>query len=237
LGFDGREYIRSIFGGYGVQAQSPFVPATFGYDPAYRTPMSEYDPVRARALLDTFGYLDRDRDGWRETPQGSALTLEISSTNTQRDRSVNELWTKYLGALGLRSRFRIAQWPELVKQSMAGKLMIWGYAWQVGQPDSETIFGMGYGPNTESINDARFNLPLYNSLFERQRVLPDGPERLALLRNASRVMTAYMPYLLHMHRIYVDLAQPSVVGYRRHPFSTRDWLWIDVDTSALRRQV
>jgi ABC-type transport system substrate-binding protein len=234
LGFDGREYIRSIFSGYGVQAQSPFVPATWGYDPAYRTPMSDYDPVRARALLDTFGYVDRNGDGWRETPQGTALALDIASTNTQRDRAANELWTRYMSALGLRTTFRIAQWPELVKQSMAGQLMIWGYAWQVGQPDSGTVFGMGYGPNMESINDARFDLPAYNRLFEQQRVLPDGPERLALLRDASRLMTAYMPYLLHMHRVYVDLAQPWVSGYRRHPFTSRNWLWIDVDTDAQR---
>ena len=70
-----------------MQAESPFIPATFGYDPAYRTPMAEYGPARARALLDTYGYLDRDGDGWRETPEGAPLTLEIAATNTQRDRS------------------------------------------------------------------------------------------------------------------------------------------------------
>jgi ABC-type transport system substrate-binding protein len=230
LGFDGREYIRSIFSGFGVQAESPFIPATYGYDPAYHTPMAEYDPARARALLDTYGYVDRNGDGWRETPEGQPLTLEIAATNTQRDRSANELWTKYMNALGLRTKFRVAQWPELVKQSMAGQLMIWGYAWQVGQPDSDTIFGMAYGPNTESINDARFNLLAYNRLFEQQRVMPDGPERLAVLREATRLMVAYMPYLLHMHRIYVDLAQPWVIGFRRHPFTSRRWSWIDIDT-------
>ena len=233
LGFDAREYIRSIYSGYGVLAQSPFAPGTFGYDPAYRTPMSEYDPARARALLDVYGYVDRDGDGWRETPQGEPLELEIASTSTQRDRSVNELWSKFMNRLGLRTRFRIAQWPELVKQSMAGQLMMWGYGWTLGQPDSDTLFGMAYGPNKESINDARFELPAYDRLFQQQRVLPDGPDRLAILREAGRLMTAYMPYLLHMNRITVDLCQPWVVGYRRHPFTARNWLWIDVDP-ALR---
>jgi ABC-type transport system substrate-binding protein len=229
LGFDGSDYIRSIFSGYGIQASAPFVPATFGHDPAYKTTMVEYDPARAKALLDTYGYVDRDGDGWRETPDGAPLTLEIAATNTQRDRSANELWTKYMNALGLRTKFRIAQWPELVKQSMAGQLMIWGYAWQVGQPDSGQIFGMAYGPNRESINDARFDLPAFNRLFEQQRVMPDGPERLAVLREATRLMVAYMPYLLHMHRVYVDLAQPWVMGWRRHPFTSRKWSWIDID--------
>jgi ABC-type transport system substrate-binding protein len=229
MGFDGHQYIRTIFSGFGVQAQSPFCPGTFGYDPAYRTPMSDYDPARARALLDTYGYIDRDGDGWRETPKGTPLTLEIAASNTQRDRSANELWTKFMTALGVRTTFRIAQWPELVKQSTAGQLMIWGYGWQLGQPDSDIVFGMAYGPNTESINDARFNLPAYNRMFDQQRVLPDGDERLGILRNAGRVLVAYMPYLLHMHRVNVDLCHPWVIGFRRHPFTTRKWNWIDVD--------
>ena len=29
----------------------------------------EYDPARARALLDIYGYVDRDGDGWRESPR------------------------------------------------------------------------------------------------------------------------------------------------------------------------
>ena len=231
LGFDGQLYIRSIFSGFGVQAQSPFCPGTWGYDPAYRTTMSEYDPARARALLDTYGYVDRNGDGWRETPQGNPLTLEIASTSTQRDRSQNELWTKFMNALNLRTTFRIAQWPELVKLSTGGQLMMWGYGWQLGQPDSDTNFGMAYGSNMESINDARFNLPAFNRLFEQQRVLPDGPERLAILHEAGRLMVAYMPYMLHMHRVYVDLCQPWVTGFRRHPFTSRKWTWIDVDAA------
>jgi ABC-type transport system substrate-binding protein len=233
LGFDGQLYIRSIFSGFGVQAQSPFCPGTWGYDPAYRTTMSEHDPARARALLDTYGYVDRDGDGWRETPQGNPLTLEIASTSTQRDRSQNELWTRFMNALNVRTTFRVAQWPELVKLSMAGQLMMWSYAWQLAQPDSDTNFGMAYGSNIQSINDARFDLPAFNRLFEQQRVLPDGPERLALLHEAGRLMVAYMPYMLHMHRVNVDLCQPWVTGFRRHPFTSRKWAWVDVDAAQV----
>jgi ABC-type transport system substrate-binding protein len=90
------------------------------------------------------------------------------------------------------------------------------------------MFGMAYGGNMESINDARFDLKVYNRLFEQQRVLPDGPERLSLLHEASRLLAAYMPYLLHMHSVYVDLCQPWVMSYRRHPFTSRIWACVDV---------
>src|SRR4029450_14074234 len=93
--------MRGILGGYGVAAQAPIAPAPFGYDPGYHTSIGDYDPARANALLDVYVYLDRDGDGWRESPDGQPLTLEIASTNTQRDRSQNELWTKYMTALRL----------------------------------------------------------------------------------------------------------------------------------------
>ncbi len=232
LAFDNADYIRSIFSGFGVPAQSPFVPGTFGYDPAYRTSMGQFDQARARALLDTFGYLDRDGDGWRETPSGEKLVLQLAATNTQRDRRGNELWRKYMSAVGIKIEFKIAQWPELVKQSMAGQLMMWSFSWQVSAPDSDVVFGMAYGPNKQAINDARFDLPAFNALFERQRAMADGAARLDTLREATRLMVAYMSYLLHMHRVNIDLAQPWVIGYRRHPFTSRSWCWIDVDSES-----
>ena len=55
---------------------------------------------------------------WRERPDGARLTLEMSSSATQLDRKRNELWKRYLDAIGIRVEFRIAQWPELLKQSL-----------------------------------------------------------------------------------------------------------------------
>jgi ABC-type transport system substrate-binding protein len=53
--------------GSAVPAQSPVTVHLSGYDPDWRSEMSEYSPARARALLDLYGYRDRDGDGWRET--------------------------------------------------------------------------------------------------------------------------------------------------------------------------
>ena len=138
-------------------------------------------------------------------------------------------------AIGLKIEFRIAQWPELVKQSLAGNLMIWNFAWQAGEPDSDLFFSLAYGPNKGSANDARFSLKAYDELYERQRTLPDGPERLQAMRDASRLLVAYMPYKFHLHRIQLDLAQPWLIGYRRHPFTTRAWAYLDIDNGAYER--
>ena len=232
LGFDGADYIRQIYKGQAIAAQSPFAPNTFGYDPAFATPISRHDLAAARALLDTFGYLDRNGDGWRETPDGAPLELEIASSQTQLDRRQNELWKRYLDRIGIRVRFNVAQWPELLKQSLAGKLMMWGFGWQVGQPDSDTLFGFGYSGNIDQTNDARFRLPAYDALYERSRRLPDGPERQAALREMARLLAAWMPYKLHVHRIQSDLTQPWLVGFDRNSFTSRLWDTLDIDPAT-----
>lgn len=235
LGFDANDYIRQIFKGNAVPAQSPIVPGTFGYDAQWRTGMSEYNPAAAKALLDTYGYLDRNGDGWREQPDGAPLTLEKAASPSEIERRQNEQWQRYMTAIGLRMEFRVAQWPELLKQSLAGTLMMWNFAWQAGEPDSDLFFSLAYGPNLGSANDARFALKAYDRLYERQRVLPDGPERLTAMREATRLLVAYMPYKFHLHRIQQDLAQPWLIGYRRHPFTTRWFTYLDIDYETLAR--
>ena len=45
-----------------------------------------------------------------------------------------------------------------------------------------------------------------------------------------------MPYKPHVHRIYTDLAQPWVIGYRRPLFWQDWWQYVDIDTDLLKRQ-
>ena len=44
-----------------------------------------------------------------------------------------------------------------------------------------------------------------------------------------------MPYKLHVHRLYTDLAQPWVVGYQRNVFLRGWWRFIDIDTGVQQR--
>ena len=44
-------------------AQSVIPPQVSGYDPKLKSEMSDYDPQRAKALLDLAGYVDKDGDG------------------------------------------------------------------------------------------------------------------------------------------------------------------------------
>jgi ABC-type transport system substrate-binding protein len=229
LAYDSAEELRLVRHGQGVPAQSVVVPFTSGYAPDYRSEMSEHGPARARALLDLYGYVDRDGDGWRERPDGSPLVLRLSSTTNQLSRRLNELWRKNLAKIGVRIEFDLATWGDLLKRSRNANLMMWGYSWAAGSPDGGFFLGIAYGPNGNESNDSRFSLPAFDRLFERQNVLPDGPEREALMREAKNMLVAHMPYKVHVHTITNDLLQPRVRGFWRHPFARESWIYTGVD--------
>mgnify|MGYP006372006469 CR=1 FL=1 len=231
LAFDGQAYIRQVQGGLAVPAQSTIAPFTSGFDPAYKSEMSDYSPARAKALLDTFGYVDRDGDGWREQPDGQPLVLRMSTMADQRSRVENEVWKRCMDAVGLKMEFDVATWSELLKRTRAGALMMWGYAWSAGSPDGGFFLSIAYGPNAAEANDPRFSLTAFDRLFEKQLVLPDGPEREALMRQAKDLLVAYMPFKVHAHRITLDVLQPGTKHYWRHPFMRDVWRFIDVPAS------
>ena len=229
LAYDVQAEIDRMRQGQAMPAQAIVPPQMAGYDPAFKSEMSEHDLAKAQALLDLYGYTDRDGDGWREQPDGSPLLIAYAASPDQQSRILQDLWQKALNALGVRVEFRIAKWPEQLKASRAGKLMMWGLAWSATMPDASEMLGLMYGPNKGQSNHARFDLPAFNEVFRRQAVLPDGPEREALIRDAKRLGVAYMPYKISGHRIINDLLQPWVLGYRRHPYLRGWWQYVDID--------
>jgi ABC-type transport system substrate-binding protein len=235
LGYNTGEEIRVLRRNQAIPAQSPIGPGANGYDPNFRSIAAEYDPAKARALLDMYGYVDRDGDGYREMPDGSPLVIERGSQPTQEYKEIDELWKKDMDAIGIHMVVRKQQFPELLKQSKAGQLMMWGLAWSANNPDAETFMGTLYGGGIGQTNHSRFNLPEYNRLFEQSRALPDGPERNALYLQMNKLVLAYAPWKLGVHRIYSDLMQPWVHGYHRHPVLSGWWSYIDVDGDAQRR--
>ena len=232
LAYDNFEVIRSVIQDQAIPAQSTIPPHCYGYDAALKTELSSHSHARAQALLDLHGYTDRNGDGWRELPDGQPLLLRIAFPPDRRSRALSELWFKHMKAVGLRVQFEFNTFGELIKRSLSGQLMMWSFIWGAATPDGDFYLGLTYGPNAGQSSDSRFKLAAYDALYEKQRVLPDGPERLAVMRQAQRLQLAYMPVIPHYHPIDTELLQPGVMGPIRHPFNN-DWFrWADIDSPA-----
>jgi ABC-type transport system substrate-binding protein len=236
LGLDINSLIAYAYSGLGTPAQGPTLPHTSAFDPNLKTEFSDYDPARARALLDLYGYADRDGDGWREMPDGAPLLLRVSTQSQQRDRKIAEVLTKNMKTLGIRIQSVIAQWPENLKAARAGKYQVWSLGGSAAAPDAVGSFARFDSHQIGGQNMARFRLPAVDAAYDRLQMLPDGPERLAVFREAERLAVAYMPYKFTLNRVSLDMAQPQLIGYRRTVFWQDWWQYIDIDDSLRQKR-
>ncbi|MCW5633996.1 MAG: bicyclomycin resistance protein [Rubrivivax sp.] len=228
LAIDTEREIRLLRRGMAIPAQGPIVPHTTGYDPKFKSEMSEYSPARAKALLEMHGYVDRDGDGWRELPDGKPLVLEVSTQPEQINRQLNELLRRDMDAVGIRVVFKTAKWPENLKASRAGKLQMWSLSSLGSGGDGQGMVTRYYGPQAGNQNLSRFRHPRMDAIHERMTVLPDGPEREALFVEARKIAIAYMPYKLQVHRLVADMMHAQVFGYRRPAYWNGWWQYVDV---------
>ncbi|MES3015672.1 MAG: ABC transporter substrate-binding protein [Pseudomonadota bacterium] len=229
LGIDTHTLILNAYNGQGTPAQTPLLPHTSAFDPAWRSEFGDYDLARAKALLDLYGYLDKDGDGFREMPDGSPLALRISTQTDQRSRKISEVVDRNLRALGIRSQMAPAQWPENLKSARAGKFQMWTVGSQADAPDAVGALARYDSRQIGGQNMARFKLPAFDALYDRVQAIPDGPERAALFEQAQKLALVYMPYKYTLNRISTDMAQPWLIGYRHPVFWTDWWQYVDID--------
>lgn len=97
---DYQTVVDAVAAGYGE------VPGT-GYNPpalpGYRSdlPKLEYDPDKAKEILDEAGFTDLDGDGFREAPNGSKLRIPVTPNYKQYVIRAAELITTQLKQVGL----------------------------------------------------------------------------------------------------------------------------------------
>jgi ABC-type transport system substrate-binding protein len=234
LSYNSPEDIKLLKKGFAIKAQSPLPPNVLGYDPDYRSPVA-YDPALANALLDRFGYRQRDPDGFRRSADGQPLTLTMHSEATAGGRLRDELWRKNLNAIGLRVVFKTDKKTEIIKASRLGKVQMFESNWIADFPDGDNFYQLLYGPNAGRANYARFNLPAYNERYEKARSLPDSPERQRLYVEMNQLIHAYNPWVPLTHVISADIRQPWLKNYKRHPVEFTPWRYLDLDLEERER--
>jgi ABC-type transport system substrate-binding protein len=234
--YDNKEDINLIRNGQAIEAESPLPPGVAGYDPKFSLGET-YDPAKAKALLDMFGYVDRDGDGWRDMPDGSPLIFKYASTPSQLDRQFTQLWKKEMDAIGIRMEIETAKWPDLRKKSKLHQLQAWQLAWSADYPDGENFYQLFYGPNCGSSNDGCFQLPEFDALYDKAAGMKPGPERDQVYQQMARLITVYAPWKINLHRKRNEMIQPWILGWRKHPFLHDTYKYADIDLERRAKEM
>ena len=229
LAYDVDEEIRVIRQGQGLPATQLIPPGMSGHDPALDA-RARHNVAAAKALLDKFGYKDRDGDGFREAPDGRPLTIRMASSTTALDRQIDELWQKSMNSAGLRVEFVKQKWPDLLKAARLGQLQTWRLGNISFTPEGFSFYGLLYSKHAGFSNLARFSLPEFDRLYEKSRSMPDSPERTRELRRMAELVSAYAPWVLLAFRYENVIVQPWVLGFKYNPTYQYPFPYLDIDT-------
>ncbi len=219
--------------GQSLEAHSHIAAGMAGYTNE-RAAWHEYNPAKAKALLDLYGYVDRDGDGYREAPDGKPLVIDQASYPVLRERQRNELWKRAMDAIGIRMTFnKVEKLPDLRKQGQAGKLQMWTYGWIADYPDGENFLQLFWSKSIGGANYSMYARPEYDALYERAKTMPNTPERTEIYRKMVQMLWVDNPWRVNYLRQRTILLHPWVKAYKKHPFGHEPWRYMDIDTQQL----
>ncbi|WP_213422310.1 oligopeptide ABC transporter substrate-binding protein [Bhargavaea massiliensis] len=202
------EWIDAFFFGYGKPVNKPVPSAHWIAADDSEVEVYDYDPEKAKELLDEAGYVDKDGDGFREDPNGEKFEVKFShyATGNPTFESRAKALTQYWEEVGLKSKL------EMVEVNL--------YYDMVEKDDSsiETFFG-GWGTGTdpdpsglwkadEIWNYPRYNNPESDALLEKalsvEEVGDDKEKRKQIYAEWQKKVTEDVPmiFIAELDEIY-----------------------------------
>ncbi|MET3134403.1 oligopeptide transport system substrate-binding protein [Oxalobacteraceae bacterium GrIS 1.11] len=220
------EEIRVVWNGQAEHLQYLIPPGVVGYDPNYKS-LLQYDPALANKLLDKYGY-KKGADGWRTLPDGKPLVLHYTSRNEASGVLQAEMWRKTYTSIGIHMENDRLIFGDIMKAEKQCKLQSRSAPWLADYPDGDNFMQLFYGPNTRQNNNGCYQDPQYDKWYAASQKMPAGPERDELYHKMARQVEVNAGALMGYARYRNMLAQPSVLGYKKHPILHQEWQYIDI---------
>ena len=139
---------------------------------------------------------------------------------------------KNFDSLNIRMVFKPMLFADLIRAQKQCDGMFGSSAWIADYPDGDNFMQNFYGPNTHMTNWSCGSIPEFDQLYRQTQQMQAGPERDALYRKMTRLLEVYMPVQISYARYRNMLAQPKIIGYKKHPILHAEWMYFDIDTNT-----
>ncbi|MDR2093348.1 MAG: ABC transporter substrate-binding protein [Azoarcus sp.] len=210
VALDVEEYISIFLNGRGIPAMQPIPPGIFGahegeagINPVIYT-WQDGKPRRrglddAKRLLAAAGWPDG-----RNARTGEPLLINFDTTATgMGDKAVVDWLAKQFRALGVQFNVRTTDWNRFQEKILQGNAQIFFMGWNADYPDPENLLFLLHGPqgkaDGQGNNAANYRNAEYDRLFERMKILPDGPERQTVIDRMTDILRHDAPWVFWHH--------------------------------------
>ena len=160
-----------------------------------------YNPIKARRLLDEAGIVDKDGDGWRDLPDGKPFKLEIIVPYGWTDWMESiKIIAKNLNAVGINAEAKFPDfgkyWEDLTKGNF--DMAINNFGSQVSMTPWTLYNYVVHYPITDAMYDGNFgkyeNEELFNLLDEINKTPLSEEQKLKeLFSKAQKILLTEMP--------------------------------------------
>ncbi len=202
---DKKEIIDVVLFGLGSVATGPYVPNTWPYNPNVKR--YEYNPAKARQLLQEAGWRDTDGDGWLDKDgKRFEFTIITNMGNSLRERTATIIQWR-LKQIGIKVNIRLIEWSAFINEFIDKRrfeAVILG--WSIGfDPDQYDIWHSSKTGEKE-FNFISYKNPEVDRLLEEGRRTFDIEKRKKAYFRIQEILAEEVPYVF----LYVPDALPIV---------------------------
>jgi peptide/nickel transport system substrate-binding protein len=211
------EYLRR---GLAYPASGLLPRESWAYEPS--VPAYDYDPAKARALLDEAGYPDPDGDG---PAMRMRLTLKIQ--NLEFPRLQGTVIQQNLRAVGVDVDIRSYEFATLYADVLNGNFQLYTLQWAGGATADPDILRRVFHSNQVppvGFNRGHFADAHVDALLDEASRTTDDTRRRALFGEAQRAIAEQAPYICLWTKINNVIGQRTLDGLRVTPIADYTFL-------------
>lgn len=211
------EIIKIITAGYGKVPNAGFVPEGWKY--FIETRKMEYNPEKAKELLDKLGFVDIDNDGVREV-DGNDLTINIIvRVDIPANLRLAELIKKDLEEIGLKVNIKpvdLATFKTIIDEKRSHEVAIsrttaWGMMMWAG-------YGSGY-IDARHIGWANVTDPEFYEIVDKLLISVDESERKLYAHKIQQYYAEKLPVIPLYWDVHIQPYRENIEGLIFHPLS------------------
>jgi peptide/nickel transport system substrate-binding protein len=220
LAINQKNLMDTLFLGYATEGRSGWVHPDLPWFLPELADEVRYDLAAAKRILDSLGYVDTTNDGYRQYPDGRAMSFSIlvPSDDPVRVRAAEITASDFLKALGLKVTVTVLDRATLFSRIGWGvadhdhsvprnfELLQWG--WSAPMQSWPGRMREVFHSNHASVGTANLQMSSNTALdpiLDEIHVATDPAKRLELARQAQKLISADVPFvnLYHPQGIYV----------------------------------
>ena len=223
---------ETVYDGFAIQADGTQPVLSIAYDPSTVRTIYNYDPEKAKALLEEAGWFDEDGDGIREK-DGQKLSFEVLYSEGVETYAIQipyqqDSW-KAIGAEAVTSA---VPFQTLLDVTDAGDydVAVQGFGW--GSDGGQDAMFASWNTPPNGFNNARYSNADYDALVEPSKIELVVEERIKILQEQSNIVNDDAGFGFNVFRQNILGAGPNVHNFYPVGYSSFWWLtraWVDAE--------